>query len=457
MLQITKQLRDMMIEAATLDAPAQESSRFTTPQDRRAALEAAIDGACRKIAPLWPLAHFVAVNPFLGFSKQSFAATTATLKRVTRTHMLMPRAFYREAIETGAIADADLEAALAKTARIDAPTDVAALKAAAARQPQAPNARQAVIATVAEVLDALADGDRQASRVGFMIDDISRWCAAYFDEGQASWRMPNRDLRPYAAWRASARYDRNPEVMGVRGFRRAILALPEDPVEAIGAVVEKLGIPERAVEDYLHRALFDIGGWAAYARYLCWNAELHGDSDDTLTQLLAIRIAYGYGLWRARTDAAFTSAWARAMRAAAETPQDESLNNDPDLAIDLILHDASEAAYQRQLFARLSANAARGKPSRYGRPPVQAAFCIDVRSEIFRRALETVCPRAETIGFAGFFGFPIESVPIGQTRGAAQCPVLLTPRFVVCESVQNASEEEEEEVLGLRLLRRRAA
>ncbi|MFX8685136.1 putative inorganic carbon transporter subunit DabA, partial [Acinetobacter baumannii] len=65
------------------------------------------------------------------------------------------------------------------------------------------------------------------------------------------------------------------------------------------------------------------------------------------------------------------------------------------------------------------------------RPPVQAAFCIDVRSEIFRRALETAYPEAETIGFAGFFGFPIEYVPIGQSRGGAQCPVLLKPSFVV--------------------------
>jgi len=88
---------------------------------------------------------------------------------------------------------------------------------------------------------------------------------------------------------------------------------------------------------------------------------------------------------------------------------------------------------------------------------VQAAFCIDVRAEVFRRALETVCPDAETIGFAGFFGFPIEYVPIGRTTGGAQCPVLLKPAFVVCEAVGGAQEEEETEVLGLRLLRRRAA
>lgn len=32
------------------------------------AMGTAITRACGKIAPLWPLKHFVAVNPFLGFS-----------------------------------------------------------------------------------------------------------------------------------------------------------------------------------------------------------------------------------------------------------------------------------------------------------------------------------------------------------------------------------------------------
>ncbi|MFX7090420.1 putative inorganic carbon transporter subunit DabA, partial [Acinetobacter baumannii] len=56
-----------------------------------------------------------------------------------------------------------------------------------------------MVATVAETLDGLAAGDRQASRTAFMIDEISKWCAAYFDEGQAAWKLPARALPPYAA------------------------------------------------------------------------------------------------------------------------------------------------------------------------------------------------------------------------------------------------------------------
>ncbi|WP_035657861.1 DUF2309 domain-containing protein, partial [Bradyrhizobium sp. STM 3809] len=127
-------------------------------------------------------------------------------------------------------------------------------------------------------------------------------------------------------------------------------------------------------------------------------------------------------------------------------------------AIDLVLHEAYEIAFRSKLVARLAAHGTLAAVSRLpARPPVQAAFCIDVRSEIFRRALETAYPEAETIGFAGFFGFPIEYVPIGHTKGGAQCPVLLKPAFIVCEAVKDADDVEQAEVLGLRLLRRRAA
>jgi uncharacterized protein YbcC (UPF0753/DUF2309 family) len=292
-----------------------------------------------------------------------------------------------------------------------------------------------------------------------MVDEISKWCAAYFDEGQSVWRLPSRNLRPYAAWRDSMRHDRNPEMMGIAGFREAVAELPADPVAAIDAVVSELGVPERAIADYLHQALSDIGGWAAYARYLVWNNELYGREDDTLVQLLAIRVVWGYTLFlEHRRNTEFRDAWRRAMQAAATPPQDDQLGHDPDIAIDLLMQEAYEGAYQRRLLAQIAQNTLEIRAKSGGRrKQVQAAFCIDVRSEIYRRAFESVFTDAETLGFAGFFGYPIEYVQIGHLQGGAQCPVLLTPRFVVCEAVKNASLEEETEILGLRQLRRRAA
>jgi uncharacterized protein YbcC (UPF0753/DUF2309 family) len=431
----------------------------------REELEQAIAAACGRIAPLWPLKHFVAVNPFLGFAAQAFHATCTQMRRVARIDMLMPRAFYRQALAAGSIEERDVEAALARAPRDwRIPESANALIVALREDVPIRTGRSAVVATVAELLDSRAEGDRQVSRTAFMIDEISKWCAAYFDEGQSVWRLPTRGTSIYAAWRQSMRHDRNPEMMGVAGFRAAVAALPEDPVDAIRAVIEILGVPRAAVADYLHQALCDIGGWAAYARYRVWMSELYGQADDTLVQLLAVRVVWGYALFLQHRDPGFRDAWRRAMQAAATPPQDDQAGDDPDIAIDLLMQVAYEGAYQRRLLAQLAARTAERPPPAAlpgaddaAGPKVQAAFCIDVRSEVYRRALEAVCPDVETIGFAGFFGYPIEYVQIGHLTGGAQCPVLLTPKFVVCEGVDQASAEEETLILGLRQLRRRAA
>ncbi len=419
-------------------------------------LAAAIQRACGRIAPLWPLKTFVAVNPFLGFTDRTFHATCALMRRVARIDMLMPRAFYREALVTGAIEDHDLAAALAEApSDWRAPVSLEALKASLAGDEGDAGSRHAV-PTVAEVLDDLASGDRQTSRTAFMVDEISKWCAAYFDDGQSVWRLPTRGMPPYTAWRESMRHDLNPEAMGIRGFRAIVARMPTDPIAAITAVVRDLAVADRAVEEYLYGALCDVGGWAAYARYQVWNSNLVGREDDTLVQLLAIRVVWGYALYLQRTDPEFEAAWRRAMDQATTVPLDDRLGDDTDLIVDMVAQEAYEGAWRRRLIAKLAGAvpAPAGEPERKA---VQAAFCIDVRSEIFRRALETISPGVETIGFAGFFGYPIEYVPIAHERGGAQCPVLLTPAFTVLEVVNAASEEEETDILGLRLLRRRVA
>ena len=163
-----------------------------------------------------------------------------------------------------------------------------------------------------------------------------------------------------------------------------------------------------------------------------------------------VRLAWDAAILRALGGKGVSEAWAAARpRLAEPAPQAASAAT----AVDAVLQRAVEQAYQREL---VGAFATPRPPQPGNRPAVQAAFCIDVRSEVFRRALESVDADVETVGFAGFFGFPIEYVPLGQTHGGAQCPVLLTPEYVVREQVKGASEPEETELLGVRMLRRRA-
>ncbi len=66
-------------------------------------------------------------------------------------------------------------------------------------------------------------------------------------------------------------------------------------------------------------------------------------------------------------------------------------------------------------------------------------------------------PKVQTIGFAGFFGFPIEYVPVGRDYGGAHCPVLFTPKFTVHETVKGAGKEGADVIRRLRLMRWRTA
>ena len=61
------------------------------------------------------------------------------------------------------------------------------------------------------------------------------------------------------------------------------------------------------------------------------------------------------------------------------------------------------------------------------RPKLQAAFCIDVRSEVFRRALESLDPGIQTLGFAGFFGLTTAHRGFASDETELRLPVLLNP------------------------------
>ncbi len=81
---------------------------------------------------------------------------------------------------------------------------------------------------------------------------------------------------------------------------------------------------------------------------------------------------------------------------------------------------------------RLSQSDESEKPPSESRPLTQAIFCIDVRSEGFRRHLEEVGGN-ETFGFAGFFGIPLCFEEFGREHETDQCPVLLKPKHIIKE------------------------
>lgn len=381
-------------------------------------LSPVIQTALGRIPPLWPLRHFVAVNPFVGLVERPFATAAELLQRVAGAAPLQSAESYWEAYQAGRIEPADLAEAA------DADWTPAAL-IEAVKHP-APPEQTVMVCTVADLLD------RESPRAhwgGFVVDEISKWCAVTFDENQTTWNSPWKNDGLFAAWRAAAVHDHNPEAYGLTGFRTFVADLPDDPVAAIAACVAGLHRPGPELPDFLHRQLLSIAGWAGYVQYRVREDALRGKQNGMLADLLAIRLAYDAALFRLfSTDPEFVTAWRRASRPAPGSRH---------LAALARWQFAYEAGYQRRLAQALAKQPPAARP---GRPDLQAVFCIDVRSEVFRRHLEQALPGTQTIGFAGFFGFPVAHRPGTDGAPAARCPVLLVPPVETCEPVSSAVE-----------------
>jgi uncharacterized protein YbcC (UPF0753/DUF2309 family) len=388
-----------------------------------------IDTACARIAPLWPLKHFVAVNPFVGLSDHSFQDASDALARILGHGIYMPREYYREQLASGRISRDDIKQAIKRCGselNVKTVERTLAMKAPQPKMGMAP---------VSEVLERVEGGLWSS----FVTERISLHCAAYFDLGQATISMPWRDQSLYKSWLKAAAIDMSPAMMGLGDFRHAIKKLPKKPRKAIAWAIEHLDIPDDAVERYLHASLLSIGGWAAWARYQRWQAELNNAQDDAIVDLLAIRVMWDVLLYQEKRTPALVARW-REMLAASMRPP--SSKRQASAEIDRIMLNAMEIGFQRGVMGELSAASSHAtQTSPVNRPAVQAAFCIDVRSEVFRRSLETVAASSvQTLGFAGFFGIFIEYVPLGASAGRSHVPVIFNPAYQIHEQVKGDSE-----------------
>jgi len=93
--------------------------------------------------------------------------------------------------------------------------------------------------------------------------------------------------------------------------------------------------------------------------------------------------------------------------------------------------EAYEDAFRGKILQQLSSH--QGTVSSLNvRPQAQLVFCIDVRSESFRRHIESQ-GSYDTFGFAGFFGIPISHRRFDREEWSDLCPVLLSPKHAVAE------------------------
>lgn len=380
--------------------------------------------ACKKIAPVWPLENFVAVNPYMGWSDQKFETVAQFLDLVAGIQMTLPITFYQNKVKEGKITQEDIKAALSKKSASIKNADAFINSLA---KNEEPDQNDFSINTLLDVATQVTQKDWNR----FVLSRVSVWAASYFDNGQAIWAVANQNAGLFIAWKEEALVDLTPEITGLKNFRKNVKALPDDAFEALQAALQILDLSTQELDPYFHRLLIRVGGWAAHAARIDWDAALYGGKDGKLMEFLAVLTCWEACLLQCLDSPELRAQWSKAKKVIVPTAIPQQL------AEKLILQEAFDIATQREIIAKF-------KQAKYvdkgKKEPLkaQAIFCIDVRSEVFRRNLESVDPGIETIGFAGFFAFPINFIPLAHHTGEAQCPVLLTTGPTILEEIPDA-------------------
>lgn len=238
---------------------------------------------------------------------------------------------------------------------------------------------------------------------------LIKWCLAFLDEGQATLLMPNRSLGFYVAWKQLARFDKQLHQRSA-AHQHWLSALPDEPEQAIGLCLEKLAVPTHDQHRFLTHALTQLPGWAGYVHYRDnWQQPATPPVNPiTVLDFLAVRLVITCLLWPTATQhlAPLPVANSRVVDTLTTLKQDE-------------------ATYRQTLLGQLLPQLGQLTTPRQ-RPDAQLAFCIDVRSEPFRRRLEAL-GNYETLGFAGFFGLPVRVHEPADGAVYDSCPVLLKP------------------------------
>jgi uncharacterized protein YbcC (UPF0753/DUF2309 family) len=381
--------------------------RLTTPgvqSAARARLRLDLEWAARLLAPMWPLPRFVAVNPLMGLLALGFDGAVREAGRWLPLRGYPSPRFMKDAYSRGRVTDADLVAVLVE--RGEDSDQALPLLHAWLRDGDA-------VSTPGAGADPVGPSGDAASWLQAIDAQVAAFCCAFADEGGSGWGLAERRQGLYRCWRSVAGCDPL-----LRRHRRrlaqAVAALPADPEDAILNALAHLHIAEDHRPDELRRHLVRLPGWASYARWRQEWAEPDCPSPPFgVADLLAVQLSYEALLLH---------------------PGAVERNSPPTAADDghpyaAIWLEAYERHYRDDLLARLASGRERQEPAV---PRAQIVFCIDARSERLRRQLEATGPYT-TLGFAGFFGFPVAVAAIGDRAATARCPVLMLPRGVVRE------------------------
>ncbi|MEB3752115.1 DUF2309 domain-containing protein [Geobacillus sp. FSL W8-0032] len=415
-------------------------------------LTSLISEAAKVIAPLWPISAFIARHPWMGLEEEPFVHVADRLQEMHGIDLYPPMAVFHAALAKG-----DIDLAFVER-RLQRWLDATALPAP---RHEAERLCRALLWNDALPDGALPDVELESlvprRRCVFPVSarlqltqrldqQTAKWCKLFYDRGEAVWALPHREQGFYAAWRRLAPED--PSLS--KDERKRICEWPERAEEALQQALNKLGVRTEDVQAYLEAHLLALPGWAGM---VLWQSRRSGDEIGGLLDYLAVRLSIEWVFAALhvpleeeekkedRAAAFLLAAWIQWGGMTLDEWQRLSLS---DRQARLMFVDRFWRIDRRHLWlgawedtyeAKLKEAICPVRPddASQEQAAAQLLFCIDVRSEPFRRQIEAAGP-FETYGCAGFFGLPIQTRVLDGHDAHPSCPAIVAPQHEIKET-----------------------
>ncbi|MFO0908618.1 MAG: DUF2309 domain-containing protein [Isosphaeraceae bacterium] len=307
---------------------------------------------------------------------------------------------------------------------------------------------------------------------------LTRFTAAYLDQGLSHWRLPRRDEGYLESFTAIYGMRGGPPDRWMRDLPSELTRYESEGISALESVKDSLailGVPEEEWDSFLSSTFLALRGWGGMVQQI----EVRGDravnpaKPGSLVGFLAVRLLLDrFALsYLARKSLGFSGSLGELRAELLRRTEAKPLSADeqraflvfqlaqlfglsPDMLHRLtprdwetivreiegfsgterrrIFHRAYERRFYTQTLDAVALHAQNPNPTP-ALPRFQVVFCIDEREESMRRHLEEVAPDVETFGTAGFFSVPMYYKGADDAHFMPLCPAVMLPQHWVVE------------------------
>lgn len=347
-----------------------------------------IQTASQVIGKTWPLYSFVTSNPLSGFENKHFEKAMQDVKQ-TRGARVFPEArVYRKAYQEGEINEKELIDLLEANNLFESPEHYL-LK-----------------------LESLQETTNQ--NFNSKLDRVMvKWLMAFMDEGLAEWEMPFKEYGFYSSWSILATYDEDINV-------KSLSKLPKTAAEVLTKILMNFTDEEQL--QIMEHHITALPGWTGYIKHREeTKSQWQQKYSITLQEYLAVR------LWLAKH-----------YKITLLPNKNEEQIPDSNAKIQYLFLKAWEKSWQNKLISELQ-NQTNSSSEVSKMPDAQMVFCIDTRSELIRRNVESK-GNYETFGYAGFFGIAMDYENLEDGLSRKSCPPIVPSAYQVSEIAQENKE-----------------